>query len=257
MALYNIGDKDKKKAAEKASEKVLIKRQLDSPLPVDNKSLYDLSIAVSKKTGVAPELLGASSLKEGVEVMAARRKLKTSDEYNAAKIDSKMFPIDGFTYYGLDDFSTYAPEAIKKGYLPKDFQYKTFVAENEKGRKVSTAAFRNNEDALIAKSALMKMFKDQVNDYSKVANVPLTDKTIDYLTMSAYNGGMGNAKIMIDELATGYNPEVFMSEGKTSRKGVHKNIAPRMERIELFKEVSKKKNFPLGQEVSLLKNLFK
>lgn len=258
MALYEIGDEDKKKkASEKASEKVIVKRQLESSLPIDNKSLFDLAIGVSKKTGVSPELLAANALQEGVNVMAARKKLKTSDEYKAAKIDSKMFPIDGFTYYGLDDFATYAPEVIKKGYLPKDFKYQTFVAENEKGRKVNTAAFRSNEDALIAKSALLKMFKDGVNEYANVANVPLTDETVDYLTMSAYNGGMGNAKIMIDELATGYNPKIYIKEGKTSRKGVHKNIAPRMERMELFKEVRARKEFPLGFNTSLIGSFYK
>lgn len=258
MALYNIGDEDKKKkASEKASERVIVKRQLESSLPIDNKSLFDLAIGVSRKTGVSPDLLAANALQEGVNVMAAKKKLKTSDFYKNSEIDSKSFPVDGFLYYGLDDFSSYAPEMIKKGYLPKDFQFKSYKAKNEKGREVNTAAFRNNEDALVAKSALIKTFKDQVNGYANEIGLPLTKEAEDYLTMSAYNGGMGNAKIMIDELATGYNPKVFIKEGKTSRQGVHKNIAPRMERMEMFRELNKKKMFPLGFNTSLIGSIYK
>jgi hypothetical protein len=74
--------------------------------------------------------------------------------------------------------------------------------------------------------------------------------------MSAYNGGMGNAKIMIDELSTGYNPEVFIREGKTSRKGVHKNISPRVDKMQTLKELRNKRDFGLGGTASLLESLW-
>jgi hypothetical protein len=55
---------------------------------------------------------------------------------------------------------------------------------------------------------------------------------MDYFTMSAYNGGMGNARIMLDELKkSGVNQNDFVDKGMTSRQGVHKNIVPRMEKI--------------------------
>lgn len=257
MAIYNVidhGDEDKKK---KASEKVIIKRQFDSVLPVDNKSLFDIAISASKKTGVDADMLAANALQEGLNTMADSKKIKSSNEYRDSKFDKKKYPIDGFLYYGLDNFSSVAPELIKRGYLPSDFDYQPFEAQNENWKTVKTAAFKTNEDALIAKGAFLKLFRDDVRDYAKKIGLPLNKESEDYLTMSAYNGGMGNAKIMIDELATGYNPKVFIKEGKTSRKGVHKNIAPRMERMELFKEVRARKEFPFGFNTSLIGSFYK
>lgn len=252
MALYNLmspGDEGKKK---KASEKVIVKRQFNSMLPIDNKSLFDIAISASNKTGMGADMLAANALQEGLNTMADTKKLKTSNEYRSSKVDSKKYPIDGFLYYGLDNFSSVAPDLIKKGYLPNDFDYSPFEAQNENWKTVKTAAFKSNEDAMIAKGAFLKMFRDDVRNYATKIGLPLNKEAEEYLTMSAYNGGMGNAKIMIDELATGYNPDVFIKGGKTSRQGVHKNVAPRVEKMELFKEERTKKLFPLGFNTSLI-----
>jgi len=247
MALYNMigpGDDEKKK---KASEKVVIRRMLDKPMRFDNKTADQIIRSAAKKTGVNPDFLAANAFQEGMnKAIISGNKNVPSDE----------FPVDGFLYYGLDTFGSVAPELMAKGYLPKDFKFSNMKAENEKGTSVNSASFKTNEDALVAKGAYLNYFKDQVKSYANKIGVPLTKDAENYLTMSAYNGGMGNAKIMIDELATGYNPEVFIREGKTSRKGVHKNIAPRVDKMETFKELRNKRDFGLGGTASLLESLW-
>lgn len=57
--------------------------------------------------------------------------------------------------------------------------------------------------------------------------------------MAAYNGGFGNAKLMIDELATGkFKQSDYVDKGLTSRKGVHKNIAPRIQKMSWFNQMA-------------------
>ena len=90
----------------------------------------------------------------------------------------------------------------------------------------------------MAKAAYLKEFRDQVRGYSEKNKLKLDPKTEEYLTMSAYNGGFGNAKMMIDELATGkFSQSDYISKGLTSRKGVHKNVAPRLEKMEWISQM--------------------
>lgn len=223
MALYNLMSYDNGGGDKDQAERSYMNKLFNTTLNIDNKKAIDIVKSVAKKTGLSPQFLGANAMQEGFNYAIIKQ--------NKSR-PFKDFPVDGFLYYGLDTFSDSADRLKSKGYLPKDFSYKVFQQENEKGRKVNSAAFKTNEDALLAKAAYLKDFQDQVVDYAKRKGINLNPNAKDYFTMSAYNGGMGNAKIMIDELASGnYNQDAFVSTGKTSRQGVHKNIDPRMKKM--------------------------
>lgn len=213
--------KDKPKVK---SEKVLINRLLNSKLPTDEKTALDLLRRVSAKSRVPLEFLTANALQEGL-VDAVRRQ-RGDDWYETD------YPVNGYEYYGLDTFGSAAPRLKSKGYIPKDMDYNQYSETNEKGESVTPAAFKSNEDALTAKAAYLKDFRDSVREYSSKKGLKMEPKTEQYLTMAAYNGGMGNARKMIDELSGGkVSQKDYIEKGLTSRKGVHKNIAPRMEKM--------------------------
>lgn len=213
------------------SEKKIINGLLNTKLNTDNKTALDILRRVSKRTGVGVDLLAANSMQEGM--LGAIR-----DQNSQGETDND-YPVDGYLYYGLDTFGNNIQTFIDKGYIPEDFDYKPFDAKNEQGRIVSTGSFKTNEDALFAKAAFIKDFKDKVNEYSSNKKVKLEKKTEDYLTMAAYNGGFGNAKLMIDELSTGkFKQSDYVDKGLTSRKGVHKNVAPRLQKMSWFNQMA-------------------
>ena len=207
-----------------------------------NRTAKEVIQSAAKRSGISPLLLAASSLQEGMDQMISYNSsypedgMPISEAYEMAGMDDN-FPVDGFYYYGLDTFGDRIESFKEKGYLPKDFEYKPFRGINEKGQWVNTGAFKSNEDALVAKGAFLRDIQDQVKKYSSSKGLKLDGNTENYLVMSAYNGGFGNAKIMMDELASGgFKQDDFVRKGLTSRKGVHKNIAPRMERMQIMSE---------------------
>jgi hypothetical protein len=229
MALYNQfgGEPPKKK-----SEKVIINRLLNKKLSADNSPAIDIIRRVSGKTGLSPAFIAANAMQEGMNMAIQYDNEGKSEGYWENNVDEARYPVDGFMDYGLDTFGDSVDVLKKKGYVPKDFDFMPYRSVNEKKQPITTGAFKNNEDAILAKSAYMRHFMDQVKDYSSKKKLNLDRDAIEYLTMSAYNGGMGNAKIMIDELASGkVSPKDFIEKGMTSRKGVHKNIAPRIEKM--------------------------
>lgn len=234
--------KDKGKgtqAMRDASEKVIINRLLNKNMPFDNKTALEILKTVSQKSGVSMPFLAGNAFQEGMNFQISNSSGKTKDELINTYGADPEFPIDGYTSYGLDTFGTVAPELIKKGYLPKDFKYDAYNTGNEQGNTVNTANFKTNEDALTAKAAFIKHIQDGVKDYATKKNIKLEPKTMDYLTMSAYNGGMGNARIMMDELSSGkFNQKDFVEQGQTSRQGVHKNIVPRMKKIGIIDKLT-------------------
>ena len=241
MALFNTIKEDPKKREErlikeKASEKVIVNRMLNTNLKIDNRPASKVISSAAKKVGFDAGLLAGSSLQEGFNQAITDKELSYSEAYDMGNVDKEKFPIDGFYYYGLDTFSDSADNLKKKGYLPKDFKFQNFKAKNENGQMVNTAAFKNNEDALVAKAAYMKDFEDGVKEYANKINLPLNREMTNYLTLGAYNGGLGKAKVMIDELASGSNPDIYIKEGKTSMKGIHKNIAPRLEKMNWYNQ---------------------
>lgn len=239
MALYKMmGEDPKMKAAKKESEKVLVRRLLEQPLRYDgNKRAIEVINRVAQKSGLRPAFIAANAMQEGMNLAIQDDSNNEMDtefpfELSAGK-NAHQYPINGYMYYGLDTFGDSAQSLKDKGYLDKDFDFAQYETMNEKKQKVSTGAFKSHEDALMAKAAYLKGFRDQVRDYSTKNKVKLDPRTEEYLTMSAYNGGFGNAKMMIDELSSGkFDQNEYVSKGLTSRKGVHKNVAPRLEKMD-------------------------
>jgi len=96
---------------------------------------------------------------------------------------------------------------------------------SKKGIKPNqTAAFRNYEDMILAKGAFLREFQDQVEDYANKKGVKMSDEEKNYLTMSAYNGGMGTAMDLIDMMKSG--SKVVQTGGKNV--AAHKNVGKRL-----------------------------
>lgn len=219
MALSNLYIDPKKDKAERFETNRLLKKSM----AIDDTAAIDVIKRAAQRAGISPAFLAANAMQEGMN-----KAIADSNEY--APYDD--FPVDGFIYYGLDTFGDAADALKKKGYLPKDFEFAPIKAKNEKKQNINSAAFKSNEDALVAKAAYLRDFQDQVQEYASKKGLKLDTDTREYLTMSAYNGGMGNAKIMVDELASGkYDPKEYIAKGLTSRKGVHKNIEPRIKKM--------------------------
>lgn len=220
----------------RASEKVIIKGILKDKFPVDEQVVMDVIKNVSSQTGLDPAFLAANAMQEGMnDVIINKRKGKFMDY-----TEFEDYPVSGYAYYGLDTFGSKYPELVKKGYLPTDFN-KNFVPnqkKNEKQQDIMSAEFKTNKDALLAKSAMIRDIADNVDEYAKKNGINLEPKAKNYFIMSAYNGGFGNAKIMMDEMkGSNVSQSEFISKGLTSRKGVHKNIAPRMDKIDMINEI--------------------
>jgi hypothetical protein len=204
-------------------------------MAVDDKPAFQIVKNAADKSGVKASLLMASAFQEGMNKAIAKPD-EVSDAYGRLTPEQQNeYPVDGFYNYGLDRFGERAADLAK--YLPKDFKYLPVDAVNEKGSKIKTAAFKNNEDALIAKAAMMRAEMDNVRNYAGKLGVKLDDEAMDYFTVAAYNGGMGNAKMMLDEYAKAGDKPGFIGRGDTSRKGVHKNIEPRMENMRIADEL--------------------
>lgn len=237
--MFDIGKlprKNDNNSMKRASEKVIIKRMLNDKFPVDKQNVMDLIKSVSSESGIDPSFLAANALQEGMNNIINENKSGDFWEY----ADDEMYPVSGYRYYGLDTFGEKFPELVKKGYLKDEFS-KRFVIDpkmNEKKQNIKSAQFMTNRDALMAKSAMIRDLGDTVDKYAKDNSIKLEPKSRDYFIMSAYNGGFGNAKIMMDEMSKSNMPQSdFIEKGFTSRKGVHKNIVPRMDKIQMIKEI--------------------
>jgi len=190
-------------------------------LPFSGHTVKDAIYTAAKTTKVNPQLLYASAMEEGLRE-GIDQPDSVSEAYLEAigeKADSKgqkkqlfdpnQFPIDGFRTYGLDTFGDQYENLKKKGYLPADFdkRFTKFKALNEIEEKkqkagkefsyVNSAAFKTEDDALIAKAAMLRNTRDNLNNYTKKTGIPLTDKQRDFFTLVGYNAGEGNMQKMI------------------------------------------------------------
>lgn len=236
------GDKKPTKVAVKKAERDAIADEMrvlyNRPLKYDNKPTDEVVKSAAKISGVDPAMLFTSSFQEGMN-QAIVHPDDVSEAYeNANKTGGlKGFPVDGFYGYGLDTFGQKL-DRLKK-YLPPGFEneYRVYDAENEQKSKIKTAAFKNNHSALIAKSAMLRDISDTVDAMATKRGVKLDDKAKQYFTMAAYNGGEGNARMMLDEYVQAKDKNDFIDNGRTSRGGVHKNISPRLKRMQLSNEL--------------------
>lgn len=208
-------------------------------LSFDNKPVNEVVMAAAKRGNIDPSFLVSSAWQEGFN-KAVYKPDEVSEAYdNAYKKDKELanFPVDGFYNYGLDTFGNRYNE-LKK-YLPEGFenQFHLYDAFNEKQEKIKTVAFKNNEDALVAKAAFLNYEKDRVSNYAKSKGVTPDQKLSDYLTLAAYNGGYGNAQKIVDQYASSKDQANFIDKGLTQQGGVHKNIYPRLQRQEEIKQI--------------------
>lgn len=239
MALFNLFA-DKKKPNPNNGERDAVLRVLRSTHKGEKTPIINAVINAARETGVSPEMLGASAIQEGMGLKYINKPDEYSGAYSTAKwakVIPDEYPIDGFGGFGLDTFADKYQDLRKAGYLKQDIDFVPFGAKNEKGEYVNTAAFRTTEDALRAKGAFLRSIQDQIDNKAKDMKMVLDKDTRDYLTMAAYNGGMGNANIMMKELASGnFRQSEFVSRGLTSRQGVHKNITPRLMKMKWVSE---------------------
>jgi hypothetical protein len=243
--LLMVGEDDPKKESQMAKEmRILAKRNL----PFDNKSSLDVVRNVAKQTGINPALLYSSAFQEGMNRAIAKPD-EVSIPYDEAQVKGLIpadYPVDAFWNYGIDQFDKYLPTIQKD--LPQGFdqRYKMFPAKNEQGAMVNSVAFKSNEDALLVKGLILKNALSEVDNYAKQKGVILDDTARNYLALAKYNSGSENFPIMFDEISKAKDQKKFISEGQTRRKGVHKNIYPRIENMALADELLNEN--PLGNE---------
>jgi hypothetical protein len=218
-------------------------KALEKEFPISGGTVKEGVYQASSKVGVNPALLFTSSMEEGLQVGLARPD-EVSEAYNMwAEKNKKLaeeYPIDAFYGYGLDRFSEQYKGLIKKGYLPEDFnnRFTAYDALNEKKEKIKTAAFKSDQDALMAKAAIMRDARDQVEAYAKQKGVTLSDKSKDFFTLAAYNAGAGNMQKMIqsyDEKGYLKTDDYLKPDFKpASYAGVYENIQKRLQNAEIL-----------------------
>lgn len=182
---------------------------------------------VAKKQGLRPELLYSSAMEEGM-----RRVFPWQGNPGGGSGD-KDFPIDGYVNFGLDTFSDQYEGLVKKGYLDKEFQqrFKPTQQVNEKGEKVNSAYFKDVDDAILAKSAMIRAASDELNDYASKNKIELSPKAKEFFTLVAYNAGSGNAQKML----ASYNQGGYLKDDKFLEKqptsswtGPYQNVMKRL-----------------------------
>lgn len=164
-----------------------------------------------------PAILYASAMEEGMSGAIDTKNWENASEAyvdwaNANPKLGEKFQVDGFYNYGLDQFPGQVKTLQQKGYLPKDFQnnYTTFAATNEKKEKITTAAFDTDANALIAKSAMLRLSQDQLDNYIKKTGTNLTDKQREFFILANYNGGEGNMQKMLES----YKQKGYLKDDK-------------------------------------------
>jgi hypothetical protein len=203
------------------------------PIAFDNKPAIEVARSAALKTGVNPALLFSSAYQEGMNKAIADPDEVSVAYTNAEKagLDTKTYPVDGFYSYGLDTFGG-RYEQLKK-YLPEGFdkRFKTYDAKNEKNESIKTAAFITNEDALIAKGAMLRSVADRVSQEAKKKGLMLDQDQIDYFTLVGYNSGEGNISKMMEKFAQSKDKKAWLEKGDVNWQRVHKNVSPRLKRI--------------------------
>lgn len=198
----------------------------------------DSTIKAASKLGLDPALLYSSAMEEGMSGMF-KDKGKEFNEDNTS--GNKDYPVDGFHNYGVDNFHDVFPTLVKKGYLPKDFDYQKASHKNENGDPVNSANFKTPDAAMQAKAAYVKYEQDDIEDYIKKKDIPLSDKAKQFFTLINFNGGEGTGHRMIDyynkrgllkdDKFLQYKPEPGLKLGQS-----YDNVLPRVRMADALKK---------------------
>lgn len=203
----------------------------------DEIPVKEAAIKAAKPLGIDPVLLYSSAMEEGMSGLFPDKngKVTVGDEA------TKDYPVAGFYNFGMDHFSDVFPELAKRGYLPKDFDYQKSVNKNENHETVNSANFKTVADALQAKAAYLKMFKDDNEKYAKEKGIELSPKAQQFFTLISYNGGPGtyhkmlnyyNSKgLLKDDKFVDVDPGKAIDPGKSFSK-----VAPRLKMADVLRK---------------------
>lgn len=221
--------------------------KLNNEFPQAGGNVREAVMNAAKLNNIDPALLYGSAMEEG---MSGAVDPKYADNASEAYVNwseknsekAAEYPVDSFYNYGLDQFADQAASLEKKGYLPKGFsdKFTKFYAENEKGEKINAAAFKTDSDALIAKSAMMRQSKDQLDEYIKSSGIKLTPKQKEFFLLANYNGGITNMKKMIQS----YKEKGYLKDDKflevnfhpASYASIYKNVQARLQSANQLRE---------------------
>ena len=217
--------------------------------------LYD----AARANKIDPALLYGSAMEEGMSGAIDDKNWENASEAYVQWQEkngklAEQFPVDTFYNYGLDQFAGNVGTMIAKGYLPKDFKknFTTFDIENEKGEKGKGSAFNTDANALMAKSAMMRMAQDQLDSYVGKNGVKLTPKQKEFFLLANYNGGEGNMRKMIDS----YGKQGYLKDDKfldpnfkpSNYGGIYKNVMARMQVADMLRNEGFLSDFATGGE---------
>lgn len=166
----------------------------------DTESFKDSATKAATPLGLDPALFWASTAEEGATGLIPDKNgnINTGDESHV-DLNGK-YPVDGFTNLGLDHFHDNFKELVKRGYLPKDFDYQKATIKNpENGEVVNSGNFKSVADAMKAKAAYVKMEGDNLQDWAKSnGDIKLSPTAQQFFTLVSYNGGPGTAHKLIN-----------------------------------------------------------
>lgn len=200
----------------------------------------DSATKEAKKLGLDPSLLYSSTMEEGASGLIPNKKGQYHLGFDPLP---DGYHVDGMYNYGLDNFHDNFKEMVKRGYLPKNFDYKPNPTKNEQGQPVVSGFFKNAEDAMKAKAAYVRMEQDNLEDWAKKEKVEdqLSSKAKQFFTLIAFNGGPGRAHTLIkyykdkgllkDDKFLSVKPDKEHDPG-----GAFGHILPRMQMADLLKK---------------------
>jgi hypothetical protein len=126
----------------------------------------------------------------------------------------------------------------------------------ELNKSLGTAAFRNNQDAMIVKAAILKDAMDEMEGYAKQKGYVLDEDAKNYFNLARYNASPETSKAMMDEYAAAKDKKAFLEKGVYKNKygaNVHANVSPRLENMAVARELLKEN--PLGNEPPTLQQV--
>ena len=225
---------------------------LEKTFPISGGKVKDVVKDASKQAGVDPSLLYASAMEEGMSLSlrdpngVSEAYLMATGQAEAPKgrklktFNQDDFPIDGFYNYGLDTFGAKYDKLKKKGYLPEGFdkRFTTMDALNEKNELMTSAAFKSDKDALIAKAAMLKDVQDTLESKLAKSGTKLTPKQKQFFMLAGYNAGEGN----MDKMIQSYKDKGYLKDDKfldpnfkpASYAGVWNNVQRRLTNMDIL-----------------------